>query len=101
VPVHVRSAAEYVELLKKHAFENVAGPAAFPTTRPRPTTTRRSRFIVSTICGAFKTRGSVAADGDEARSAHACAGIHDLLGEVSANWTVPDGTECNTFCSKV
>ena len=23
VPVHVRSAAEYVELLKKHAFENV------------------------------------------------------------------------------
>ena len=23
MPVHVRSAAEYVELLKKHAFENV------------------------------------------------------------------------------
>jgi ubiquinone/menaquinone biosynthesis C-methylase UbiE len=35
VPVHVRSAAEYVELLKKHAFENVAArqiPDDTPTT---------------------------------------------------------------------
>jgi arsenite methyltransferase len=45
VPVHVRSAAEYVELLKKHAFENVEArqiPDATPTPEDYVTKSFRS-----------------------------------------------------------
>src|ERR1700686_1710117 len=43
VPVHVRSAAEYVELLKRHAFENVEY-AQIPDDTPTPENYRPTSF---------------------------------------------------------
>ena len=51
--------AEYVELLKKHAFRKRGGPSAFPTTRPRPMTTKRNRFNSLDDLRAFKREGAL------------------------------------------
>lgn len=58
VPVHVRSAAEYVELLKNHAFENVEArriPDDTPTPDDYPTTSFRSPDDLK----AFKREGAL------------------------------------------
>ena len=53
VPVHVRSESEYLELLRKHAFENVeAQKHEFPTARRLPRTTRTTSISAPwTTCG--------------------------------------------------
>src|SRR5271168_2531209 len=43
VPVHIRSAAEYVDLFKKHAFENV-GYARIPDDSPTPENYQTTSF---------------------------------------------------------
>ncbi len=49
VPVHVRSEAEYVELLKKHAFENVEA-VRVPDDTLTPDDYKRSHFTALKIC---------------------------------------------------
>ena len=78
VPVHVRSEAEYVELLKKHAFENVEA-RRIPDDTPTPDDYQDEVLPQPRRFAGVQEDGSVAADGFEARSADAGAGIHDLL----------------------
>src|ERR1700692_2892543 len=54
VPVHVRSAAEYVELLKRHAFENVEY-AQIPDDTPTPENYRTTSFHSLADLKAFKS----------------------------------------------
>ena len=78
VPVHVRSAAEYVELLKKHAFENVEY-AQIPDDTPTPENYQTTSFHSPRRSAGLQARRCAAADGIQARCAESGAGVHDLL----------------------
>src|SRR6201997_1728073 len=58
VPVHVRSAAEYVELLKKHAFENVEARRV-PDDTPTPDNYQTKSFNSLEDLRAFKREGAL------------------------------------------
>jgi ubiquinone/menaquinone biosynthesis C-methylase UbiE len=58
VPVHVRSAAEYVDLLKKHAFENVEY-AQIPDDTPTPENYQTTSFHSLDDLKAFKRVGAL------------------------------------------
>jgi arsenite methyltransferase len=58
VPVHVRSAAEYVELLKKHAFQNVEY-AQIPDDTPTPKNYQTTSFHSLDDLKAFKKIGAL------------------------------------------
>jgi arsenite methyltransferase len=58
VPVHVRSAAEYVELLKKHAFENVEA-RRIPDDTPTPDDYKTKSFRSLDDLRAFKREGAL------------------------------------------
>jgi ubiquinone/menaquinone biosynthesis C-methylase UbiE len=58
VPVHVRSAAEYVELLKKHAFENVEW-RQIPDNTPTPDNYKTKSFHSLEDLRAFKRTGAL------------------------------------------
>jgi arsenite methyltransferase len=58
VPVHVRSAAEYVELLKKHAFENVEA-RRIPDDTPTPDDYQTQSFHSLDDLRAFKREGAL------------------------------------------
>jgi arsenite methyltransferase len=58
VPVHVRSAAEYVELLKRHAFENVEY-ALIPDDTPTPDDYKTTSFHSLDDLRAFKRTGAL------------------------------------------
>jgi ubiquinone/menaquinone biosynthesis C-methylase UbiE len=58
VPVHVRSAAEYMELLKKHAFENVEY-AQIPDDTPTPDDYVTKSFHSLNDLRAFKKTGAL------------------------------------------
>ncbi len=58
VPVHVRSAAEYVELLKRHAFENVAWQQ-IPDDTPTPDDYKTKSFHSLDDLKAFKRTGAL------------------------------------------
>ena len=58
VPVHVRSAAEYVELLKRHAFENVEY-ALIPNDTPTPDNYQTTWFQSLDDVKAFKRIGAL------------------------------------------
>ena len=55
VPVHVRSAAEYIDLFKKHAFEDVQA-VRIPTTRRPQMTIKRSHSTAWTTSGRSSER---------------------------------------------
>ena len=59
VPVHVRSAAEYIELLKKHAFENVEA-RRIPDDTPTPDDYKTNRFTAWKTCGLQADRRAAA-----------------------------------------
>ncbi|MGA2375362.1 MAG: methyltransferase domain-containing protein, partial [Candidatus Sulfotelmatobacter sp.] len=58
VPVHVRSEAEYVELLKKHAFENVEA-LRIPDDTPTPDDYQTKSFHSLDDLRAFKREGAL------------------------------------------
>ncbi|MFZ3190244.1 MAG: hypothetical protein WA180_17405, partial [Candidatus Sulfotelmatobacter sp.] len=58
VPVHVRSEAEYVELLKKHAFENVEA-FRIPDDTPTPDDYQTKSFHSLEDLRAFKREGAL------------------------------------------
>ena len=58
VPVHVRSATEYVELLKKHAFENVESRRV-PDDTPTPDDYKTKSFKSIDDLRAFKREGAL------------------------------------------
>ena len=58
VPVHVRSAAEYIELLKKHAFENVEA-RRIPDDTPTPEDYKTKSFKSLDDLKAFKREGAL------------------------------------------
>jgi len=58
VPVHVRSEAEYVELLKKHAFENVEA-CRIPDDTPTPDDYKTKSFRSLDDLRAFKREGAL------------------------------------------
>jgi arsenite methyltransferase len=58
VPVHVRSAAEYAELLKQHAFENV-GWKQIPDDTPTPEDYKTKSFHSLDDLKAFKRTGAL------------------------------------------
>ncbi|HYK48209.1 MAG TPA: methyltransferase domain-containing protein [Terriglobales bacterium] len=58
VPVHVRSAEEYVELLRKHAFENV-GSRHIPDDTPTPDDYQTKSFDSLNDLRAFKKIGAL------------------------------------------
>jgi len=58
VPVHVRSAAEYVDLLKKHAFENVE-TRQIPDDTPTPDDYKTKSFNSLEDLRAFKRAGAL------------------------------------------
>ena len=58
VPVHVRSAAEYIEMLKKHAFENVEF-AQIPDDTPTPDDYITKSFHSLDDLRAFKKTGAL------------------------------------------
>src|SRR3954470_23452722 len=58
VPVHVRSAAEYVELLKRHAFENVEW-RQIPDNTPTPDDYKTKSFNSLDDLKAFKRNGAL------------------------------------------
>lgn len=58
VPVHVRSAAEYVELLKKHAFENIEWKQ-IPDDTPTPDDYKTKSFHTLEDLRAFKRTGAL------------------------------------------
>src|SRR5579862_4605687 len=58
VPVHVRSAGEYVELLKKHAFENVEARRV-PDDTPTPDDYKTKSFNSLEDLRAFKREGAL------------------------------------------
>jgi arsenite methyltransferase len=58
VPVHVRSEAEYVELLKKHAFENVEA-CRIPDDTPTPDDYQTKSFHSLDDLRAFKREGGL------------------------------------------
>jgi ubiquinone/menaquinone biosynthesis C-methylase UbiE len=58
VPVHVRSAAEYVEILKKHAFENVEA-RRIPDDTPTPDDYKTKSFRTIDDLRAFKREGAL------------------------------------------
>src|SRR6202521_3509417 len=58
VPVHVRSEAEYVELLKKHAFENVTS-RRIPDDTPTPDDYQTKSFHSLEDLRAFKKTGAL------------------------------------------
>src|SRR5882672_12453054 len=58
VPVHVRSAAEYVELLNKHAFENVEAKR-IPDDTPTPDDYKTKSFHSLEDLRAFKREGAL------------------------------------------
>ncbi len=58
VPVHVRSAAEYVELLKKHAFEEVEA-VRVPDDTPTPDDYKTKSFSSLEDLKAFKREGAL------------------------------------------
>ncbi len=58
VPVHVRSAAEYIELLKKHAFENVEA-RRIPDDTPTPEGYKTTSFKSLDDLKAFKREGAL------------------------------------------
>jgi len=58
VPVQVRSSAEYVELLKKHAFENVAA-RRIPDDTPTPEDYKTKSFHSLDDLRAFKREGAL------------------------------------------
>jgi ubiquinone/menaquinone biosynthesis C-methylase UbiE len=58
VPVHVRSAAEYIELLKKHAFENVE-TRQIPDDTPTPEDYKTKSFHSLDDLKAFKRTGAL------------------------------------------
>ncbi len=78
VPVHVRSEAEYVELLKKHAFEDVQA-LHIPDDTPTPDDYQTKSFHSLDDLQAFKRDWRSFARGHQARSAHTRAGIHGVL----------------------
>ncbi|HTT19386.1 MAG TPA: methyltransferase domain-containing protein [Candidatus Sulfotelmatobacter sp.] len=58
VPVHVRSAAEYVELLKRHAFENIEA-RRIPDDTPTPDDYKTKSFNSLDDLRAFKREGAL------------------------------------------
>jgi arsenite methyltransferase len=58
VPVHIRSAAEYINLLKKHAFENVEY-ALIPDDTPTPDNYQTTSFHSLDDLKAFKRIGAL------------------------------------------
>jgi arsenite methyltransferase len=58
VPVHVRSAAEYIELLKKHAFDNVEA-IRVPDDTPTPDDYKTKSFRSLEDLRAFKREGAL------------------------------------------
>src|SRR5436309_14431170 len=58
VPVHVRSTAEYVDLLKKHAFENVEA-RRIPDDTPTPDNYKTKSFNSLEDLRAFKREGAL------------------------------------------
>jgi SAM-dependent methyltransferase len=58
VPVHVRSAAEYIELFKKHAFENVEA-RRIPDDTPTPDDYKTKSFNSLEDLRAFKREGAL------------------------------------------
>ena len=58
VPVHVRSEAEYVELLKKHAFENVEA-RRIPDDTPTPDDYKTNSFNSLEDLREFKRIGAL------------------------------------------
>jgi hypothetical protein len=58
VPVHVRSAAEYVELLRKHTFENVEW-RQIPDDTPTPQDYKTTSFRSLEDLKAFKRVGAL------------------------------------------
>ena len=58
VPVHVRSEAEYVELLRRHAFENVEA-ARIPDDTPTPDDYKTKSFLSLDDMRAFKRMGAL------------------------------------------
>ena len=77
VPVHVRSAAEYVDLLRS-TRSRMSRPDKFRTTRPRRTITRQNRSTSDDLARVQENRRP-SSDGIEARSADARSRLHDLL----------------------
>ena len=66
VPVHVRSSAEYIELFKRHAFENVEA-RRIPDDTPTPDDYKTKSFNSLRRFACVQTGGRVAADGIKAR----------------------------------
>jgi hypothetical protein len=58
VPVHVRSAEEYIEMLKKHAFENVEA-RRIPDDTPTPDDYKTKSFNSLEDLRAFKREGAL------------------------------------------
>ncbi len=58
VPVHVRSIAEYIDLLKKHAFENVEA-VQIPDDTPTPDDYKTKSFVSIEDLRAFKRVGAL------------------------------------------
>ncbi len=58
VPVHVRSKDEYIELLKKHAFENVEA-VQIPDDTPTPENYKTNSFHSLDDLKAFKRVGAL------------------------------------------
>src|ERR1700728_679746 len=58
VPVHVRSASEYIELVKKHAFENVEAQR-IPDDTPTPDDYKTKSFKSLEDLRAFKREGAL------------------------------------------
>ena len=78
VPVHVRSEAEYVELLKKHAFEKVEA-RRIPDDTPTPGRLPDEVLPQPRRFARLQKNGSAAADGIKARPANPGPRLHNLL----------------------
>jgi len=85
VPVQVRSAAEYVDLLKKHAFENVEYAQI---SRRHAHARRLPDYFVpqSRRYESIQADWRAAADGIEAGCAESGAGVHDLFSGALSFW---------------
>ena len=78
VPVHVRSEAEYVELLKKHAFENVEA-RRIPDDTPTPDDYKTKSFHSLEDLRAFKRMGALLLMASKPDLRTPAPGLHNLL----------------------
>ena len=77
-PVHVRSADEYVELLKKHAFEDVQA-LRVPDDTPTPDDYQTKSFNSLDDLRAFKREGALLLMASKPDLRTPLPGVHDLL----------------------